>query len=78
LGARNRVYCEQTEILDSAPGVGMVTTATLLAELPELGQMDRKKIVALVGAAPMNYDSGKKRAYRKTKGGPEGCAVCST
>jgi transposase len=56
----------------------MVTTATLLAELPELGQMDRKKIVALVGAAPMNYDSGKKRAYRKTKGGPEGCAVCST
>jgi transposase len=60
---------EQTEILGSAPGVGMVTTATLLAELPELGQMDRKKIAALVGVAPMNYDSGKKRGYRKTKGG---------
>ena len=60
---------EQSEILGSAPGVGMVTTATLLAELPELGKMDRKKIAALVGVAPMNYDSGKKRGYRKTKGG---------
>jgi transposase len=60
---------EQGEILSSAPGVGPVTTATLLAELPELGKMDRKKIAALVGVAPMNYDSGKKRGYRKTKGG---------
>ncbi len=60
---------EQTEILSSAPGVGKVTTATLLAELPELGKMDRKKIAALVGVAPMNYDSGRKRGYRKTKGG---------
>ena len=58
-----------SEILRSAPGVGPVTTATLLAELPELGKMDRKKIAALVGVAPMNYDSGKKRGYRKTKGG---------
>jgi transposase len=60
---------EPTEILYSAPGVGKVTTATLLAELPELGKMDRKKIAALVGVAPMNYDSGRKRGYRKTKGG---------
>jgi transposase len=60
---------EQAEILGSAPGVGKVTTATLLAELPELGKMDRKKIAALVGVAPMNSDSGKKRGYRKTKGG---------
>ena len=64
-----KAWREQTEILSSAPGVGMVTTATLLAELPELGKMDRKKIAALVGVAPMNYDSGKKRGYRKTKGG---------
>ena len=56
-------------ILGSAPGVGVVTTATLLADLPELGKMDRKKIAALVGVAPMNYDSGRKRGYRKTKGG---------
>ena len=60
---------EQSEILGSAPGVGPVTTATLLAELPELGKMDRKKIAALVGVAPMNYDSGRKRGYRKTQGG---------
>jgi transposase len=60
---------EQREILRSAPGVGQVTTATLLADLPELGKMDRKKIAALVGVAPMNHDSGKKRGYRKTKGG---------
>jgi transposase len=64
-----KAWQEQTEILRSAPGVGMVTTATLLAELPELGKMDRKKIAALVGVAPMNFDSGKKRGYRKTKGG---------
>jgi transposase len=60
---------EQREILRSAPGVGKVTTATLLADLPELGKMDHKKIAALVGVAPMNYDSGRKRGYRKTKGG---------
>ena len=35
----------------------------------QLGKMDRKKIAALVGVAPMNFDSGKKRGYRKTKGG---------
>lgn len=64
-----QAWQEQTESLGSAPGVGLVTTATLLAELPELGKMDRKKIAALVGVAPMNYDSGKKRGYRKTKGG---------
>jgi transposase len=64
-----KAWQEQIEILSSAPGVGRVTTATLLAELPELGKMDRKRIAALVGVAPMNYDSGKKRGYRKTKGG---------
>ena len=64
-----QAWQKQIEILDSAPGVGVVTTATLLAALPELGTMDRKKVAALVGVAPMNYDSGKKRGYRKTKGG---------
>ena len=39
-----KAWQAQTEILSSAPGVGMVTTATLLAELPELGKMDRKQI----------------------------------
>ena len=64
-----KAWQAQAEILGSAPGVGKVTTATLLAELPELGKMNRKKIAALVGVAPMNYDSGRKRGYRKTKGG---------
>lgn len=67
--AEQDAWQEQREILKSAPGVGKVTTATLLAELPELGKMDRKKIAALVGVAPMNSDSGRKRGYRKTKGG---------
>ena len=48
---------------------GRITATTLLAELPELGKLDRKKIATLVGLAPMNFDSGKKRGYRKTKGG---------
>jgi transposase len=67
--SEQQAWQEQREILSSAPGVGKVTTATLLADLPELGKMDRKKIAALVGVAPMNYDSGKRRGYRKTKGG---------
>ncbi|HEY9757982.1 MAG TPA: IS110 family transposase, partial [Oculatellaceae cyanobacterium] len=66
---KHKAWQEQTRILGSAPGVGMVTTATLLAELPELGKLDRKQIAALVGVAPMNSDSGKRRGYRKTKGG---------
>jgi transposase len=76
--AEQEAWQAQTEILSSAPGVGVVTTATLLAELPELGKMDRKKtlaphasagVAALVDVAPMNFDSGRKRGYRKTKGG---------
>ena len=43
----------------------------MLAKLPELGTLDRKRIAALVGLAPINRDSGKKRGYRKTgKGKP--------
>ena len=64
-----KAWQQQMEILDSAPGVGPVTTATLLADLPELGKLDRKKVAALVGVAPMNFDSGRKRGYRKTKCG---------
>lgn len=63
---------EQEELLTSAKGVGRVTAATLLAELPELGKLDNKKIAALVGVAPMNSDSGKKRGYRRTRGGRVG------
>ena len=60
---------KQEKLLRSVPAVGVVTAATLLADLPELGKLDRKQIAALVGVAPMNHDSGRKRGYRKTKGG---------
>jgi transposase len=62
----------QEKLLRSAKSIGPVTAATLLADLPELGKLDRKEIAALVGVAPMNQDSGKKRGYRKTKGGRPG------
>lgn len=62
-------FGEQEKLLRSAISIGPVTAATLLADLPELGQLDRKQIAALVGVAPMNHDSGRKRGYRKTKGG---------
>jgi len=58
----------QRQILESVLGVGTVTSATL-ADLPESGKLNGKKIATLVGVAPMNQDSGKKRGYRKTNGG---------
>jgi transposase len=64
-------WLKKEQLLQSAQAVGPVTAATLLAELPELGTLDRKRIAALVGLAPINRDSGKKRGYRKTgKGRP--------
>ena len=62
-------FDKQEKLLRTAKSVGPVTAATLLADLPELGTLDRKQIAALVGVAPMNRDSGRKRGYRKTKGG---------
>jgi transposase len=62
-------FGEQEKLLRTAKSIGPVTAATLLADLPELGKLDRKQIAALVGVAPLNHDSGKKRGYRKTKGG---------
>ncbi len=57
------------EILRSVPGIGIVSSAMLIATLPELGHSDRKQIAALVGVAPMNYDSGYFRGKRRIKGG---------
>jgi len=62
-------YKEKVEVLESTPGVGRVTAVTLVAELPELGKINRKQIAALVGVAPMNNDSGNRRGKRKMKGG---------
>lgn len=60
---------EQLTLLASAPGVGLITALTLIAELPELGSLSAKEIAALVGVAPMNRDSGKVRGQRRTIGG---------
>lgn len=57
------------EILSSVPGVGLVTAATLLAELPELGLLNRQEIGALAGLAPFNRDSGRHRGKRSICGG---------
>ncbi len=55
--------------LTSVPGVGTVTAVTLVAELPELGQLNRKEIAALVGVAPFDRESGQWRGQRKIWGG---------
>jgi transposase len=60
---------ERDELLRSVPGVGDVIARTLIADLPELGYLDRKQIAALVGVAPLNRDSGKMRGKRTTWGG---------
>jgi len=57
------------ELLESVPGVGGVTSRTLLAELPELGRLNRQQIVALTGLAPFNRDSGAFRGKRMIWGG---------
>ena len=51
------------------PGVGPVLAATLLAELPELGTLDRRQIASLVGVAPIAKDSGTKHGRRPIRGG---------
>lgn len=63
------VWKEKDARLQSVPGVGPVTSATLLGMLPELGQLDRQQIAALVGVAPLNKDSGNKRGKRRVYGG---------
>jgi transposase len=63
------LWCERAELLKSVPGVGDILSSTLLAELPELGQLDARKIAGLVGLAPINRDSGQFRGRRMIWGG---------
>jgi transposase len=69
---QNPLWQEKEQLLRSTPGIGPVTACTLLADLPELGQLDRKKIAALVGVAPMNHDSGRHHGKRRIQGGRPG------
>ena len=60
---------ERDDLLQSVPGIGPVSSVTLLAQLPELGRLNRKEIAALVGVAPLNRDSGTLRGRRRVWGG---------
>lgn len=66
---RSPLWCEHEDLLRSVPGVGPILSRTLLAELPELGTLNRKQIAALVGVAPFNRDSGTLRGHRRIWGG---------
>lgn len=63
------IWRERDDLLRSVPGVGPVVSLTLLAELPELGTLDRRQIASLVGVAPLNRDSGTFRGQRTIWGG---------
>jgi transposase len=63
------IWKEKDALLQSTPGVGRVTARTLLAMLSELGSLNRQEIAALVGVAPVNKDSGRKRGKRRIFGG---------
>ena len=65
----NPVWRVNDELLQSVPGVGEVSSQTVLAALPELGQLTNKEIAALVGVAPYARDSGSKRGQRRIGGG---------
>jgi transposase len=62
---------KKQQVLQEIDGIGQVVSTTLLALLPELGQVNRRKIASLVGLAPHPYESGTKIGYRRTKGGRE-------
>jgi transposase len=63
------IWRAREELLQSVPGIGPVMSRTVLAELPELGLLNRKQIAALVGVAPFNRDSGRLRGHRTIWGG---------
>ncbi len=56
-------------LLRSLPGIGPIASATLIAELPEIGRLNRRQVAALAGVAPFNRDSGTRRGQRSIWGG---------
>ena len=66
---QSSVWREKDDLLCSVPGVGPQVSLTLLADLPELGTLNRKQIAALVGVAPFSRDSGPHRGRRTVWGG---------
>ncbi len=66
---RNSPLWDRYEALTSVPGVGPVLSVALLADLPELGRLNRREIAALAGVAPFNQDSGSLHGARAIEGG---------
>jgi len=62
-------FTELAEIIESVPGIGRTTSAALIAAMPELGQANNKIVAALLGVAPYDDDSGRRRGERHIKGG---------
>ena len=67
--SENVEWQQKAVIISSIPGLGPVSVWTLLGDLPELGELSKKEISALVGVAPFNKDSGKMRGKRSIRGG---------
>lgn len=65
----DQINARRVEILQSVKGLGPVTVSTFVAELPELGQLNRHQVAKLVGVAPINNDSGQSNGKRKAAGG---------
>jgi transposase len=63
------LFQAKQDLLRTIPGIGDVVARTFIAELPELGTVDRHQIAALVGLAPINRDSGRSRGERHIHGG---------
>jgi len=66
---KSPVWKEKENLLRSVPGVGPILAATIIAQLPELGQLNRKQIASLAGVAPLNRDSGTLKGKRTIWGG---------
>lgn len=74
--AASPVWRAQEDLLRSVPGVGRITALTLLADLPELGTLNRRQVAALVGVAPLARDSGKHSGRRIIWGGRAEIRTC--
>ena len=66
---RNSPLWDKYELLSSVPGVGPVLSVALLADLPELGRLNRREIASLAGVAPFNHDSGTLHGQRQIADG---------
>jgi transposase len=67
--ASSPIWCVNEDLLKSVPGIGPASARCLIADLPELGSLPRRKIAALVGVAPMSQESGKWKGKRSIRGG---------